>query len=268
MKIYFGILFALLFALPFASAQKLYTRQASLPCIDKVFQITAHVTRDSLGDFGVTEQDIRNGIDTLNKYFSPICISFNLCEINYIDNFQYNSPANENEWAEMKVKYVRENRINIFFVAGLSWMPYDCGLGDFEGLLTPAERPAIMVFNGCLLSGAKALPHHVGHFFGLNDTNLEEGAELVDGTNCTTNGDLICDTPADPYVVGENISNYVDVQMGCRFIYGGTDANGESYLTDVGNIMSYYPEECKCGFSYEQYQLMAENYRKADPKHW
>ena len=90
----------------------------------------------------------------------------------------------------------------------------------------------------------------------------------IDGTNCTTNGDLICDTPADPYVVGENISNYVDVQMGCRFIYGGTDANGESYLTDVGNIMSYYPEECKCGFSYEQYQLMAENYRKADPKHW
>lgn len=268
MRIYFSFLLALLSVLPFASGQKLYTRQASLPCVNKVFQVTAHVTRDSLGDFGATEEDIRKGIDTLNRYFSPICISFNLCEVNFIDDFQYDNPENENEWEEMKVKYLRENRINIFFVSNLPWMPDDCGLGDREGILDPALRDGMIVFKSCLTGAPKSVAHHMGHFFGLYDTNEGEGEELVNGDNCETAGDFICDTPGDPYVVGEQITNYIDLNQGCRFIFGGTDENGQSYLTDVGNIMSYYPEECKCGFSYQQYVLMAQNYLKADPKHW
>ncbi len=44
------------------------------------------------------------------------------------------------------------------------------------------------------------IAHEMGHYFGLLHTHeTANGTELVNGTNCGTAGDLLCDTPADGF---------------------------------------------------------------------
>ena len=49
-------------------------------------------------------------------------------------------------------------------------------------------------------------PHELGHFFFLYHPyeSAANGTECVARTNCTTHGDLVCDTPASPIVFGGN----------------------------------------------------------------
>tara|TARA_R110001592_G_scaffold119491_5_gene322650 strand:- start:2429 stop:2758 length:330 start_codon:yes stop_codon:yes gene_type:complete len=109
----------------------------------------------------------------------------------------------------------------------------------------------------------------MGHYFGLPHTWAganAPGSELADGSNCTTAGDQICDTPADPFIEGTEGEDYVDDD--CRFIDMQQDANGDYYTPDIGNIMSYYPDRCKCGFSHDQFWVMVNTYLNSNPKMW
>lgn len=80
--------------------------------------------------------------------------------------------------------------------------------------------------------------HEVGHALGLPHTHdVITEAELVDGSNCTTAGDFICDTPADPNLGMAGMIDYTT----CSYIGTATDANGQPYAPLVDNIMSYSP---------------------------
>lgn len=246
------------------------TKQATLPCVNKEFNLVAHIVRDSMGDLNILESDIAAAVDTLNKYYAPVCMSFNLCEVLVIDNFQYDNTEDENEWNELKVKYLLENRINVFFVETIDWDENEeCGFADVGAIMMMDGPGAILMKKTCTVDEPKSLVHEMGHFFGLLHTfDTEAGEELVSGDNCEEAGDLICDTPADPYQIGQAVENYVDVEMGCRFIDGSSDKEGQVYIPHVGNFMSYYPDTCKCGFTYGQYQRMVDKYRQAPVKYW
>ncbi|GAB3559201.1 M43 family zinc metalloprotease [Spirosoma fluminis] len=79
------------------------------------------------------------------------------------------------------------------------------------------------------------LPHEVGHYFNLMHTFDfgGTGKKLVNGSNCSTAGDLVRDTPADPY----DVTNPGTLNNGCE--YNGTlrDANGELYRPDM-NVLA------------------------------
>ena len=81
--------------------------------------------------------------------------------------------------------------------------------------------------------GADAWLHEIGHFFGLHHTHaqLEEGKELVNGSNCRVAGDLLCDTPASP--------NTVSLIDNCTYIGTERDPNGMLYRPDIKNVMGY-----------------------------
>ncbi len=80
--------------------------------------------------------------------------------------------------------------------------------------------------------------HELGHALGLPHTHdVITQAELVDGSNCTTAGDFICDTPADPNLGLAGMMDYAT----CTYIGTATDANGQPYAPMVDNIMSYSP---------------------------
>ncbi len=85
---------------------------------------------------------------------------------------------------------------------------------------------------------AQIAAHEVGHVLGLMHTHDSIfGAELVDGSNCATAGDFICDTPADP-----NLGLAGMVEYGtCNYIGTATDANGDAYTPSTTNIMNYAP---------------------------
>jgi hypothetical protein len=258
-------------------AQDLHTRQAKLPCLGKKFTIVAHIVQDSLGNpSGQDLQDLQDLINdriaNTNTHFAPICASFEVCEFKTIENFQYYTVDTENEWEQMQVKYNLENRINMYFVDD-SYAGLECGFATQEGIGI-LDSGGVVVHVPCLSDISKAIPHQLGHFFGLFDTAETElfGEELVtrDTNNCKNTGDLLCDTPADPLTtdVIASVNAYIDVGQGCRFIFEGKDANSLFYIPDVGNIMSFYPDECRCGFSYEQLLKMARIYRETADKMW
>ncbi|APY11868.1 hypothetical protein BWZ22_11770 [Seonamhaeicola sp. S2-3] len=94
----------------------------------------------------------------------------------------------------------------------------------------------------------------MGHFFSLIHTHGPDNntltTELVDGSNCDTDGDGICDTPADPKLTCENVNNF------CQYIGTETDANGQAFTPDTGNIMSYAYKACRTHFSEQQLARM------------
>ena len=277
MKTLFTTLLIIVTSFQISFAQQHFTKGSPLPCLEKKFTVVAHIVRDTFGELNITEADILLAIDSLNFYFEPICASFQICEFRIIDNYQYDNPKNGNEFQQMQVKFHQKNRINMFFVNNVSWSVDPCGFATNSGI-EMLEEGGILVNKSCLtpdLPAPKGLPHLVGHYFGLFDTNRGQGNELVDGSNCLTAGDEICDTPSDPYVNGQDFylpfgPPYLNgADGGCRFVYTqGLDANGEYYRTHTSNIMSQYPEYCKCGFTHEQFVKMANTYLNAEDKMW
>lgn len=82
------------------------------------------------------------------------------------------------------------------------------------------------------MTNGAVLAHEIEHIYGLRHTH-HNGDELVDGSNCTVAGDKFCDTPADPGL------NYSDVNTSCIYTGTQTDANGDTYVPEVANVMSY-----------------------------
>jgi hypothetical protein len=226
--------------------------QERLPCIDKKFSIVVHIVMDNVPDPGITEAQILAQVASLDPRFAPLCVSFEVCEFRYIHNSYYNIVKNEN-WKEMQILYNVKNRINIYYVNDIQ---KPAGAAGFAGLGCITN----LIAEGVVLkktSGNRVIAHEMGHYFGLMHTFEGAGIELVNGSNCTTAGDMICDTPADPYA-GDAVSNYVDGN--CKFISMLQDANGNYYSPYVGNTMSYYPDACECGFTHDQYMKMAATY--------
>jgi len=114
----------------------------------------------------------------------------------------------------------------------------------------PGGPDVILMKNRCAINGS-TLPHEIGHFFSLIHThgssNIFLTDELVNGSNCDTAGDLICDTPADPQLGSDNVNT--------SCVYTGTfiDGNGDSFVPDPNNIMSYSRKECRTQFSTQQF---------------
>ncbi len=128
-----------------------------------------------------------------------------------------------------------ENTINVYFVPSIK--PGIAGLGG---------QLFAMVAN--LYALDSTFPHEIGHSLNLLETHqarLENGVvirECPDGSNCSTAGDLICDTPADPGLSGL-------VTASC--VYTGTATSqypctpGQTYSPDTHNIMSYSLHMCR-----------------------
>ncbi len=281
LKFTFGICF--LISCLFLSAQPLHHTNQNLPCVNKNYNLLAHVAVDSSGRTPIYSTDeLDSMIVKLNDFFSPICVSFTLCEFNIMENDYslgrvVSEPiTKEDQLLELKTRFALRRRINIFFLDYI--ISEDCGLSNFEGILTTNDA-IIYTETDCRDDIAEQVAHHLGHTFGLLNTHDPETIELVDGSNCTTTGDLICDTPADPF--GQGISNATAEEQeliaqgllvtrfssqDCEFIYEIKDPNGEYYQPDMGNIMSAYP--CKCGFTKGQYRLMAETILKSNIRHF
>jgi hypothetical protein len=222
----------------------------------------AHIVKDSLGNLAVDSNDVKSLIADVNKFFAPIGASFEVCFVNVIPNYAFFELRDGQEYKEMLNMYHVDNRINMFFVK--------TSFGELFGYADPkgienVEDGGIVVLKSQMIDARVA--HLMGHYFGLVHT-FETKGELVKRTNCTTTGDNICDTPADPYDLANVLEDYLDIPNNpCLFIDKSRDANSEYYTPDVGNIMSmYYP--CYCSFSYEQLKLMAETYLNAPQKMW
>lgn len=262
------------FILPSSLQAQLHHANQDLPCINKNYNLLAHIAVDSTTREPLYSMEVLDTmIMKLNEFFSPICVSFSLCEYNVLENDYslgrvVSEPiTKEQQLLELKTRFTLRRRINIFFLDYIR--TEDCGSSTFRGILTQ-NGANIYIERECIDGVAEQVAHHLGHTFGLLDTYDPATIELVDGSNCTTTGDLLCDTPADPFaqsatlnatpaeleLITQNLLDTSFYSSSCEFLYEIKDPNGQYYQPDMGNIMSGYP--CKCGFTQEQFRLMVE----------
>lgn len=244
-----------------ATAQK-----RGLPCVNKEFDVVAHVVITEGDTLGVNLDSIAAVIERVNQLFDPICVSFKICQLDTIFNYNYDS-VRVDEWDEMQVVYHQQRRINIFWVSQFDFQDELCGVTELGGIGNTENGGLLMLKGDCV--NEFAIAHELGRFFGVPYTfgdGEEQTEELVRGQNSSTTGDLLVDTPADPFKIGDDPASYINVENNCRFTDQKRDNANDWYTPHVANIMSYYPDECKCDFSDDQYRLMVTTYLATNPK--
>ena len=205
--------------------------------------IAAHIVRRTNGTGGLTQAALDQGIADANALYANTGMVFQLLSVDYIDDDDYFN--NINTTAEIDAllgESVVADAVNAYFTPNLSNEQGGlCGRGSF----TTSTPQGIAMNNGCMgvSSNTSSFPHELGHFFDLFHTHETDfGAELVDGSNCSTAGDKLCDTPADPTLdPGTNVTAF----PGCTYNGSETDANGDSYSPDTHQMMSYSDKNCR-----------------------
>lgn len=227
----------------------------SLPCANRRFAVLAHVFVSQNLDTGITKAQIESRINALNNAWEPICVSFYLCEMRVHGNYNFAVWDDNRNKDEALAIYGEKNVINVYLVDSIG-VPPSGGYASLAGIASTGD--VFVAIEKDLGSGVWI--HEFGHYFGLEHTfENSHGAELVDGSNCATAGDGICDTPADPYPNGSDGSN-------CKFTSQATDANGQPYLPLLENYMSYW--NCACRFTRGQYFKMYNTYSSNPKAHW
>jgi hypothetical protein len=222
--------------------------------VDRTLQISLHIAVDSLGETKITDGQIEGALQQLNIDFAPSGLQFVYCFRDTMLNNRFDSLSvydDYNESIQMTSIHFEPNTINLFLVdtLGVQDFPDVAGLAGAGGF--------VMIEKSAYAFGSKVQAHEFGHYFSLAHTFESAGSELVDGSNCATAGDGICDTAADPDPEGN-----ADPLDQCN--YTGSvvqDSNGDWYVPPTDNIMSYYP--CAHRFTVGQYNQMIAFYLTA-----
>lgn len=223
------------------------------------FKVFVHVVRPSSGTVnGYVKENVASAtIDNLNDNFSEANITFSLLGSAYIDNSTFINltksqvESSYNSGTGIFAVNQHSNAIDIYVLSSAPNLESVGALG-YSG-----DIPS----KSCLLVKQAYMDatviHEIGHCLGLYHTHhgtapvntyYHEGGtpELVNGSNSTTAGDFISDTPADPCMWNGL----------CTYIGTITDANGAKYNPDPENIMSY--SRCQSIFTQKQLERIYE----------
>lgn len=220
-----------------------YENRHRMPLMQVPIQV--HIVRPTNGAGGLTLAQLNTAVIGMNNHFMNANLEFIICGINYIDDSTYYD-FNTSDQSTLTSANDAFNVINIYFFNSItSGNSGFCGYTNFPN----ANSSIIMMANGCATNGS-TLSHEMGHFYALyhthGKTNTGTTDELVDGSNCATHGDDVCDTQADP-----NLSGLVNTS--CQYTGTGADINGDTYVPDPNNIMSYSRKACRTVFTPAQY---------------
>lgn len=156
-------------------------------------------------------------MNDLNSHYNNLGIFFVNSGIGFIDQTSYQDIGGETEALNLGQVNNLSTAINYYIVDDL----WTTAFGTVVGTANTIPSNNLVIDKDWVLSSTSA--HEVGHCLDLLHTfqgtaNGTSGcAEAIDGSNCTTCGDQVCDTPADANI-----------------------GNSGGYSPDINNIMSYY----------------------------
>lgn len=221
----------------------------------RTLQMVIFIAEDSVGVTNITMENIDEAVVRLNNFWEPIGVDFVICDTAHMANFQFNDFYDEDHLEDMLAMYYRPERINVFMCSAVEVE----GFGPAGGFASmPGGRDFMVLRKSTVNAFSNVWAHEMGHFFGLYHTfETNFGDEFVDASNCTTTGDLVCDTGANPTDDAEDFDPIPEVS--CNYVGNpAADANGDFYIPPSDNIMSYSP--CGCRFTPGQYNRMLEQY--------
>ncbi|AUS07067.1 T9SS type A sorting domain-containing protein [Pseudotamlana carrageenivorans] len=176
-------------------------------CINIYF----HIVRETNGSGGINPNQLDNIVNNLNLFYNVFDIYFSNIGFDYINNSNY-VQVSESEANALGQINNQSNAINYYIVDAL----WNTGGGFVTGTALSIPSNRLIIRNDRVLSSTS--PHEVGHCLNLLHTfETYYCAEAINGSNCSSCGDLVCDTPAD-----------------------ANTGNSGGYSPDLTNIMSYY----------------------------
>jgi hypothetical protein len=204
------------------------------------------------GSAGVNQNDIKYSVDLANSYFKNAGIQFFIDTIEYINDYNYSFITYNKLRKELLTKYSINNRINIFLADSIK-----IGSGKSYGFTYfPNEADSNFIYLVKGYARGNSLTTMLGHYMGLLSTHETAGGrELESEKNCSSAGDFICDTYADPGLFNEVIDS-------CKYIGTMRDDNGRYFIPSVANIMSDSPDKCKCILTPLQYRRIYYYYNR------
>jgi len=212
--------------------------------------LTIHIIQEIAGAPDIDIEALYEDIAGVNFAFSNAGIEFFLCGSPRVR--QGKPVYTRQEWKrDLNPAYHVPNTINIYYVDEIGSLISSaaCGISTFPHRGDAVEDRSIIMRKGCRANG-NILAHEIGHFFGLYHTHETFlGQEFVDGSNCESAGDMVCDTPADPDLSETGLN-------GCTYEGTFADPKGAAYSPSPSNIMSYAPGRCYKKFSQGQYDRM------------
>lgn len=205
-----------------------------------------------------SEKAALDALCEMNAVYEDQDIQFYLKEFKYVNNTSIHSSPTSFSGSNAIKNQMIYNALNIFIVGEIS-DPNSVGITQAyyqpPASLNASNRRDWVVVDDNYAGDYKPLSHEVGHFFGLphpfngwdftpwdpaihgNPVGLysPDGTpnEFVNGSNCATAGDGICDTPAD-YLFGPSTN--------CTYNMNAKDPNGELLDPQEDNFMNYF--EC------------------------
>ena len=214
--------------------------------------LRVYIVRRSDGTGGADETAIYQSLAETNSLYGQAGIQLYLCGApRYIDNTSWYDFNQADDAALSAAPNYDDHQLNIYFTHSIKTSG---GVVSGYAYLNPSSGFRKLVISELT---ARVFSHELGHSFGLghtfdgNDSPTVANRELVARSNCTTAGDLFCDTPADPYGLSGA------TQTGCTYTGTITDAQGQVFAPDMTNGMSYWV----CGYTYTagQYAAMQAN---------
>ena len=227
--------------------------------VERFVPITFHAVANTQGEGRISDEIILESLCLLNQRFEDTEMRFYLEDINYINNTSiYLAPSGNSGRAGINA-LKSPTSLNVFVVE-------DAGVG-VGGFYTRGLDIVVMI-KTTLGNDGFTLEHELGHFFSLAHTHrgwdqianpalgIAQGGyepdvhgdtisithvsssqsgstliELMDGSNCDTAADEICDTPPD-YGFGFTCNC-------CTMIYDVWDSNFDKVEPMIDNVMSY-----------------------------
>ena len=201
--------------------------------VNKLVRVYFHIIRSDAGvSPAATVDQINNEFAILIADYAAYNICFANVGFDFINSSAINYYLNPDVQADvdMLLPFLVPNCINIF---------YHRFLGDYGGSAYNIPNTFCSIDDDNI-GLWRTISHEVGHCLGLSHTfETGYGKEYIAGTNCSTRGDRVCDTQADPYTESACFS-----ATNCNYTGTCQDPSGATnYSPPYQNIMSYWGVE-------------------------
>jgi hypothetical protein len=210
-----------------------------------VVRVYFHIVRNDDGsNAAITIEQIATEYATLIASYAADNVCFLNAGVNYDNNTFLNTLFNADNDPDGTFfsPYQVPGCINIFYTTKINGNNNacnpPCGIG---GIALGGIPGTFFLVSKVNIGKGATVSHEMGHSLGLLHTfEKVNGLEKINGTNSSTAGDQVTDTPADPYVYNGNACFAVS-KNSCTYIGVCPDPdNATNFTPPYTNLMAYW----------------------------